>query len=116
MPTTGGNLGLKRAWAQGENGWATSMDMNLLLLDAPAQPVVKGVGTNTPSGSPAQGDAYVVGTSPTGAWATKNNQIAIWDGAAWQFSGAPKGGWRVLDSSNGFNAYTFNGKIGRAHV
>lgn len=40
---------------------------------------------NAPPGSPADGDVYIVGTSPTGAWAGKANCVAIRLGAAWYF-------------------------------
>lgn len=33
--------------------------------------------TNSPPGSPAVGDAYVIGPSPTGAWAGKSLQVAL---------------------------------------
>jgi len=45
------------------------------------------IGTTAPPGSPADGDAYVVGASPTGAWAGEDHKVAIWSaaGAAWAF-------------------------------
>lgn len=46
---------------------------------------VLAVGVNTPPGSPADGDAYVVGLSPTGAWAGRPNRIAVRVGGAWRF-------------------------------
>lgn len=49
---------------------------------------------NTPPGSPASGDKYIVGPSPTGLWSGKAGQIAYYDGVIWQFS-APQEGWRV---------------------
>jgi hypothetical protein len=52
------------------------------------------VGSNTPPGSPVAGDQYVVGTSPTGAWAGQAKNIAGWTGSAWQFT-APAGGWHA---------------------
>jgi hypothetical protein len=33
---------------------------------------------SAPPGSPANGDAYIVGASPTGAWAGKAANIAVW--------------------------------------
>lgn len=42
-------------------------------------------GVNTPAVSPTIGDAYIVGTAPTGAWAGRANCVAVWDGAAWRF-------------------------------
>ncbi|TXH12638.1 MAG: DUF2793 domain-containing protein [Hyphomicrobiaceae bacterium] len=43
---------------------------------------------DTPPVSPSNGDKYLVGASPTGAWVGKENQIATWDGTlvAWVFS------------------------------
>lgn len=40
---------------------------------------------NTPPGSPTNGDVYIVGPSPTGAWAGKANKIAIYTTNAWTF-------------------------------
>ncbi len=35
--------------------------------------------------SPTSGDRYIVGTGASGFWMGKDNYIAEWDGAAWQF-------------------------------
>lgn len=40
---------------------------------------------NAPPVSPAVGLFYIVGDSPTGAWAGHPKDIAEWDGAAWKF-------------------------------
>lgn len=50
--------------------------------------------------SPAAGDRYIVGTSPTGDWGGKANQIAAFDGAIWQFHN-PEPGWTayVIDEA-----------------
>lgn len=42
--------------------------------------------TNTPASMPSNGDRYLVGTSPTGAWSGQANKIAVWQ------SGAPSTG------------------------
>jgi len=42
-------------------------------------------GLDTPPGSPADGDVYIVGAAPTGAWVGKANKIAIYTGTAWTF-------------------------------
>lgn len=107
MSTTGGNVGIKRAWPPGFNGWAGDSDMNLLLLDALTQPIVKSVTISAPPGLPAQGDTYIVGGAPTGAWSGKANNIAIWDGVAWQFVVA-KNGWGVYCQSDS-GTYRFDG-------
>lgn len=56
--------------------------------------------TNTPPGSPANGAAYIVTATATGAWAGKETQIAFWLSAvaSWQFI-VPANGW--LAWSNG---------------
>lgn len=41
--------------------------------------------TNTPPGSPTEGDCYVVGTSPTGVWTGKANCIAGRYNGGWIF-------------------------------
>lgn len=52
---------------------------------------VKSATTVAPPGSPAIGDFYLVAPSATGAWATHDNQIAIWRGSSpgWQFVTPP---------------------------
>ena len=40
---------------------------------------------NAPPGSPTNGDVYIVGPAPTGAWAGKANKIAIYATNAWTF-------------------------------
>ena len=41
--------------------------------------------TNAPPGSPADGDAYIIGGSPTGAWSGKARQIALYQDSAWAY-------------------------------
>lgn len=53
--------------------------------------------TNTPPGSPAVGDAYVIGSSPTGAWAGKSLQVALCEATGtWSYY-APVAGDEVYD-------------------
>ena len=55
----------------------------LIMLSA----LMKGVVTiqNAPPGSPAEGDSYIVGTSPTGAWSGRANTITIYTTGGWRF-------------------------------
>jgi hypothetical protein len=46
---------------------------------------VVSVGLNTPPGGPTEGDSYVIGTSPTGAWAGRANAIALFIQTEWRF-------------------------------
>jgi hypothetical protein len=51
---------------------------------------------STPPVSPADQDTYIVGATPTGAWAGQTNNIAIWSGyyRIWFFL-VPRTGWFV---------------------
>lgn len=64
---------------------AAGINLALVAIDAMLQLGVVSVGTNAPPGSPAEGDRYIVGTAPTGAWATHANQLARFEQAAWKF-------------------------------
>lgn len=90
---------------------------------------VKSVGSNTPPGSPVNGDTYVVGTTPVaGLWFGQGNAVAYWavdaqDGnsitpniatGAWEFY-TPLAGWRVYDQTTNV-AWTFNGSIWAAEA
>lgn len=57
----------------------------LNLLDVLIQAVVQDVGLDTPPGSPTLGDCYIIGTSPTGAWAGKAGYIAQAIEGGWYF-------------------------------
>lgn len=50
---------------------------------------------NTPPGSPTVGDAYVVDTSPTGAWASHAKDVALYTVRGWVFA-TPKVGQALL--------------------
>lgn len=55
-------------------------------LDAIVQAVVQTVGTlNAPPGSPAEGQGWIVGASPTGAWSGQANNLAYYINASWIF-------------------------------
>ena len=41
--------------------------------------------TNAPPGSPTEGDAYVIGAAPTGAWAGKARCVVVWTSGGWLF-------------------------------
>lgn len=46
-----------------------------------------------PGGTPSDGDTYIVGTSGTGAFFGRNNEIAYWvnPSSTWRFIGAREG-------------------------
>lgn len=54
----------------------------------------------TPPGSPATGAVYIVATSGTGAWASKDGYLAGWDGTQWLFLAPTEGDQaRILDEN-----------------
>lgn len=58
---------------------------------------------NAPPGSPAIGDTYLVGNSPSGAWAGHSKDIAEWNGSAWVFTDGVQGDFLY----NATNALTY---------
>jgi hypothetical protein len=52
--------------------------------------------TATPPGSPAEGDAYVVATSGTGAWTGWDGSVAHYFNSAWKRE-TPAEGWMIWD-------------------
>lgn len=90
---TGSRNGVSYGWALGENNWNTLMDGNLTLIDRFGIHLSFKSFFNTPPGSPAAGDCYVVGSAPTGAWVGRSGQVAVFDDGAWRY-GVPRLGWR----------------------
>lgn len=85
--------GLFYGWALGEGNWKPGMDANLLRLGRFGFHLsVKDRDLATPPASPAAGDTYIIAAAPTGAWASKEGQVALWDGTAWVF-GVARVGW-----------------------
>ena len=71
------------------------------------QDAVIDVDLNTPPGGPISGDRYVVATGGTGDWATKDKNIAQWNGSSWDFT-APVTGMGVNETDSG-NDYRYSG-------
>jgi len=72
----------------------------LTLLDAVVQPVVVAVAPTSVPASPVAGQGWVVGASPTGAWAGRAGALAVWTAGGWRFV-APFEGmevWSIVDS------------------
>ncbi|MGQ7956524.1 DUF2793 domain-containing protein [Pseudomonas sp. SP16.1] len=99
------------------NGQANYLLVNsaLAALDQLVMPRVVDKDLSTPPGSPSNGAMYIVGGSPTGAWAGKAGNLAWWLTAvgAWTFL-APAAGMSVrvldeLDSSGLPVVYSYNG-------
>jgi len=58
---------------------------------------------NAPPVSPATGDTYLVGTSPSGAWIGHAKDIAEWNGSSWDFTDGVQGDFLY----NATNALTY---------
>ena len=92
------NLGLNYEHDSGSDGWKAAYDNNQMLLDAFALGTVIDQ-RNAQPGGPALSDAYILGTSPTGAqWAGHPNELAVFNSASgdWVFA-VPVIGWEVWD-------------------
>jgi hypothetical protein len=63
-------------------------------LDALVQTTVIDRDLTSPPGSPAEGDMYIVGGSPSGAWAGHANHLTEYIGATWVFY-TPAEGWKT---------------------
>ncbi|SFO03653.1 DUF2793 domain-containing protein [Sphingomonas sp. OK281] len=87
---------LQPAQAQKE----TTHNEALALLDLAVQASVLAVGTNVPPVAPVAGNAWIVGSAPTGGWAGQARAIAGWTSGGWRFV-VPREGmtaWSVADA------------------
>jgi hypothetical protein len=78
----------------------------LLILDQVVQISIKGLLTNTPPGSPADGDAYITGGAPTGVWVGQPGKLATWQDGSWKFY-SPRKGFIAFNEADG-KLYLFN--------
>ncbi len=84
------------AVGQAQKELAHSQGLNR--IDALLQATVQQVGLNTPPGSPADGQAWIAGAAPTGAWSGWANRLVQRIGGAWQ-SYAPFTGLVIYDAA-----------------
>jgi hypothetical protein len=85
------NLGLPYLLAAQSQKHVTHNDA-IRALDALVQIAVLDRNLATPPASPADGDRYIVDSSPTGAWAGHAGSIAAFQDGAWMFY-PPNEGW-----------------------
>lgn len=119
-PTTLPNLGLSGETPHGEDDWDVADRANLRRLDTLVNLSVKQI-LATPPASPADGDRYIIGPAPSGAWAGHASKVAAWNAAlsAWD-TYTPKPGWRayVEDVDNEYGFYATGGwqdRLSTAH-
>jgi hypothetical protein len=63
----------------------------LMAVDALLHPVAQALGDADPPSSPTSGQCWIVGDSPTAAWAGHGGELAAWG----------EGGWRFIAPSEG---------------
>ncbi len=100
VPAATGTLALTTI-ATGANALITTdMGAGFRALDGLVMPNVKGYLTNTPPGSPSNGDCYIIGAAPTGAWAGQGGKVSRYStvAVAWEFF-TPKNGWMLQANS-----------------
>lgn len=85
------NLPLSYGWALGDP-YKPEMDANLIMLGSIIGLTVLSRTLDAPPVSPLDGDRYIVGSAPTGAWAGNAFKVALWLSGAWIFH-TPKTGW-----------------------
>lgn len=95
--TTTARLGLPMLFAA-QAQKETTVNESLALIDVLVSGGVEGVRT-TPPASPVVGQAWIVGASPTGAFAGHAAAIAAWTDGGWRFV-QPARGMRVYDSQS----------------
>ena len=71
----------------------------LALTDSLLHPAIEGT-AETPPTAPVDGDCWLVGATPTDAWAYNAGEIACRQAGAWLFV-VPRDGLHVLDKSTG---------------
>ena len=72
----------------------------LTRLDAALHPAVEHAGATVPPTGPAEGQLWVLGSAPSGAWEGKGNALAAWTGGGWRFI-EPQLGMLVWNKASG---------------
>jgi len=78
----------------------TTHNEALAVLDLAVQASVLAVGANVPPVAPVAGDAWIVGTAPTGGWGGQARTIAGWTSGGWRFV-VPRDGMTVWSIADG---------------
>jgi hypothetical protein len=85
MSNTEAFVGLKYEWNPVSENYSADMDLNLQRIGAMLNLVVQSKTLTVPPSSVANGQAWIVATGASGAWAGKDNNIAAFTNNAWLF-------------------------------
>jgi len=69
------------------------------LTDALLHPAIEGVADDPPA-APGEGECWLIGDTPAGAWSGRAGEFASYQPGGWIFA-APRDGMRLLDRSTG---------------
>lgn len=69
-------------------------------------PTCKDVMLDTPPGSPSEGDTYIVGAAPTGAWSGQALDIALYYNGSWRFMPARPGLIAYAENEDSYYRYS----------
>lgn len=73
-----------------------TLNESLRSLDCLVMASVEAIGAMTPPNAPVEGEAWITGDAPTGAWSDHPQKLAAYRDGAWFFY-PPHAGWRVWD-------------------
>lgn len=115
MPQTSlPNIGFDYDWDLGNDAWKTGMDDNLALLDNLVMPNINFAlkSVSAEPGAPSNGDAYIIGASPSGTdWGgspEKEDWFAVYYANTGWHLAEPREGWKIYDRTSN-TWYQFNG-------
>jgi len=89
-PNTTARLGLPLLVA-GQAQKEIAHNEALALADMLIQPVAESLGRNDPPSAPVEGQAWILGAAPTGAWSGRADAVAGWSEGGWRFCAAREG-------------------------
>lgn len=58
----------------------------LTAIDAALHASVMGAPRNDPPAAPGEGESWIIGTAPVGAWSAKASAVATWTAGGWRFT------------------------------
>lgn len=73
----------------------------LTRIDAALHPCAEAAGASDPPAAPEEGQAWIVGPAPTGAWTGQAQALAMWTDSGWRFV-APAAGMTVWNRAHDY--------------